>query len=418
MGLAERLRQVLESLRQHPRRVAASAMGVFWGAAGMLVLMSFGTGFREYMRAEFDRYGPGAVLMYPAATSSGFPGYRKGVQIEISRSAIAAAARDSSGEVAALLPEHRSQERLLVEAGGRVRRLDMTASDPRFAHYRNFAIAYGRFFDATEHERRRAVAVLGHEAAEDLFGEASSAVGETLRIEGQAFELIGVAAPKSGFQYINTNRPDDRLLMLPASAAEARLGYREEAVSSLLLFPRPGVDAERAISAVLRALGPRAGFHPDDLDAVKRFDLASLLGLVDLFYAGFMAFTGIAGTITLMIGGVGIANYHLATIAERTVEIAVAKAVGARSRTLVTQVILESTLVSAGSAGLGVLLGLATCVGLILLAPPEGFPRPIVSGVTAGVTFAATLGVAIVAAVAPALRVRRIEISAALRAAA
>lgn len=417
MSLAERLRQALESLRQHPRRVAASAMGVFWGAAGMLLLMSFGAGFREYMRAELDRYGPGAVLMYPAATSSGFPGYRKGVQVEISRSAIAAAARDTRESVAALLPEHRSQGRLLVEAAGRVRRLDMTASDPRFARYRNFAIAHGRFFDAADLERGSAVAVLGSDAAEDLFGRTDSAVGQTLRVEGQAFELIGVAAPKAGFQYINTNRPDDRLLMLPASAAEARLGYREEAVSSLLLFPRPGVDAERAVSAVLRALGPRAGFHPDDVDAVKRFDLASLLSIVDLFYTGFMVFIGIAGTVTLMIGGVGIANYHLATLAERTVEIAVAKAIGARNRTLVTQAILESSLVSAGSAGLGVLLGLAAAAGLALLGPPEGFPRPIVSGTTAGVIFAATAGVAVVSAVAPALRVKRIEISAALRAA-
>ena len=82
-----------------------------------------------------------------------------------------------------------------------------------------------------------------------------------------------------------------------------------------------------------------------------------------------------------------------------------------------TQAILESTLVSAGSAGLGVLLGLATGAALALFGPSEGFPRPIISGLTAGVTFAATLAVAVVAAVAPALRVRRIEISAAVRAA-
>ncbi len=129
-----------------------------------------------------------------------------------------------------------------------------------------------------------------------------------------------------------------------------------------------------------------------------------------------MIFIGVAGTVTLLIGGVGIANVHLATLAERTVEIGVAKAIGARNRVLVVQTIVESLLVSGSTAGLGALLGVALCWALGAFTDPSVFPRPILSAVGVAVTFAAVLAVALVAALLPALQVRRMDVSAALRA--
>ena len=159
-------------------------------------------------------------------------------------------------------------------------------------------------------------------------------------MEGRGFEVIGVADRK-GRQYMNTHRPDNRLLIIPVTTAEAKLGYRKEAVSRLMLCALPGVGAADSVDAVLASLGPQAGFHPDDGDAVKWFDFAQFLDLVDLFYAGFSVFIGVAGIVTLLIGAVGIANYHLATLSERSVEIAVAKAIGATNRVLIFQTVLE-----------------------------------------------------------------------------
>ena len=102
------------------------------------------------------------------------------------------------------------------------------------------------------------------------------------------------------------------------------------------------------------------------------YDMSRSLGLIDLFYSGFMVFIGVAGTITLLIGGVGIANYHLALLSERAVEIAVAKALGARNSLLIAQTVLESLLVSTGSAGLGILLGLTGCWALSQLRSRPG----------------------------------------------
>ena len=137
--------------------------------------------------------------------------------------------------------------------------------------------------------------------------------------------------------------------------------------------------------------------------------------MLDLMHVGFTLFIGVAGTITLLVGGVGIANYHLAMLAERSVEIAVAKAIGARNRTLMLQSALESTLVSVTAAALGLSFGLAAGLGLSRLAPVGMFPVPVISGTAIGITLAALVGVAVVAALVPALRVRKLDVSTALR---
>ena len=412
----EGLRVAWESITEQPRRVAASAMGVFWGAAAIVLMLAWTTGFRDYMKAEFGRYGRGGVFIIAGITSSGFSGQRAGVRVRMSREDARRAERDHVELVEAILAEHRSQERLLVEAGGRVRRLDLAASDHRFAQYRNFQLGAGRFFSASELERRRPVAVLGHEAAAELFGEPARGVGTTLRVNGEAFELIGVFDEKSGRQYTNTNRPDNRLLVIPSTAAEARLGYDEDRISVLMAYPWPGVDPEEAFRAVVTTLAERRGFHPEDTDAVRHFDSTSSFRLLDLMHAAFSVFIGLAGTITLLVGGVGIANYHLALLAEREVEIGVAKAIGARNRTLMLQAVLESCLVAGTAAVLGLGVGLGGCAALAHLAPAEMFPVPVVSGSAIAITFVALVAVAAVSALVPALRVRRMDVSLALRA--
>jgi putative ABC transport system permease protein len=415
MTVGDHLRASIEELRVHPRRVIASGMGVFWGAAAIVLMLAWGSGFREYMRDELSRFGKACVFVMPGVTSSGYFGYRSGVHVRFSRRDAAAAERANHEEVEAIIPEHLSRERVLTEAEGQVRRLDLTATDERFAAYRAFRPAYGRSFDAADVGRRRAVAILGYEAAAALFGTASDAVGRTLRVGGHPFEIVGVAARK-GRQYFNTNRPDNRMLIVPITTAETMLGYDERNVSRLNVYPRPGIPPQRALRSVLATLGTRAGFHADDVDAVRWFDISQPARISELFYVGFMIFIGISGTLTLLIGAVGIANYQLATLAERTVEIAVARAIGARGRVIIVQTVIDSLIVSGGTILLGVLLGLAGCLALATLPPPGMFPVPVISLPTVVVTGVATLGVTLIAALVPALRVRRVDVATALRA--
>ena len=415
MDWREHLRQIAESLADHPKRVAASAMGVLWGAAAIVLMLAWGTGFRDYMKRELGSYGRPMVFVFPALTSSGFEGVRKGVPVRFERDDARLLEHENHELLEAVLAEHTSEERFLVDTPeGHARRFDVSGVEARYGELRSFRLGNGRFFDESDVAHARAFAVLGFDAAVDLFGSAEAAVGARVRIGGRPFEVIGVA-DKKGRQYTNTNRPDNRLVLVPITAAEAHLGFKKEAVSRLLVFPRPGVGGEEAFRAAAKTLAPLAGFHPDDPDAVKHFDLSKMLGLVDLFYAGFMIFIGIAGSLTLAIGGIGVANYQLATLAERAMEIAVARAIGARARTVVAQTALEALAVAGGAAIAGVLLGLAGCLALATLPPPGMFPAPIVSPVVVGITVSALLAVAAAASILPALRVRQMDVASVLR---
>jgi putative ABC transport system permease protein len=416
MDIREHWLQAFESLAANPRRALASALGVFWGAAATVLMLAWGAGFQEFMRVELGRYGRASILVIPGVSSSGFPGYRAGVPIRATRDDAAAAERSNSELVEAVVTEYWSRERVRVERAGRVRRLDLTATDPRFPELRKFGLAAGRFFDPADLERADAVAVLGFEAARDLFDAPAAAIGRRVRIEGVPFQVIGVFDAKSGRQYINTNRPDNRLLVVPQTTAETRLGFRKDGDRVFIVYPRPGVDSKFALREVVASLARRSGFHPDDVDAVRSFDLSQLLGFVDLISAIFTGFIGVAGTLTLLVGGLGIANYQLSLLAERSVELGVARALGARTRTLIVQVALESLLVSIGAALVGVGLGLGVCAALARLVPADLLPAPIVSGAAAAITTAALVGVALVATVVPALRVRKTDVGLALRA--
>jgi putative ABC transport system permease protein len=411
----EALSQALETLSEHPRRVVASAMGVFWGAAAIVVLMSYGAGLGEFARTEWGRFAEDFIMVRSGLTGEGHPDYRKGVWIRIDRRDIQKVEEELHELAKAILPEHLSERELLVEAATRVRRLHLSATDHRFAVYRNFDMGWGRFYDREDVALGRAVAVLGHDAASYLFEAPEAAIGQRIRVEGLPFEVIGVARRK-GRQYSNVNRPDNELLLIPITAAEKRLGFSPEALGRVWIFRRPKVSSERVLDAFRSRLGPRTGFHPEDEDAIKVFDGSVYSDVFGLFARGFMLFVAVAGVITLLIGGVGIANYQLAILAERTAEIAVAKAIGARNRVLVAQTLLESTLVSAGASLSGCGLGLLVCAGIEFAISAERFPVPVVSPAVLLVAFFSVCGVAIVAGALPAARVRQMEISAALRA--
>lgn len=416
MAPRDLLAACFEALADHPRRTIASSLSVFWASAAILVLLAWGSGFRSLMEEELGRYGQGGLRVRPGITSSGFPGFRSGRRVAWTLEDIEVSARGHGDRIEALLPEYASEtDRLpLVEAEGRVRRLPISAVDDRWAGYRNFQVSEGEFFGRSDVERARPVAVLGYDAAEALFEGQEDVVGRTVRIDGQPFRVVGVAASK-GRQYIDPERPDDNLLIVPITAAEKRLGY-DERTPYFTLIARPGVNSEAALAALLTTLGPRASFHPEDDDAVRWNDTSELLGVIDLLAAGFFGFVAFAGTITLLVGGVGIANLQLTSLAERSVEIATAKAVGARDRTLVLQAVLEALIVAGGASLLGTLTGLATCSTLGALLPPGLFPAPQITWPVLLVSGLGFAGVAVAASVMPALSVRRIDVSAALRA--
>jgi ABC-type antimicrobial peptide transport system permease subunit len=413
MDVREALEQATDAVLEHPRRSIGAGVGTFLGAAILTVLLAWSSGFRDFMRGELMSYGRGSLWLTPRATSSDFPGFRGGVAVRFARRDLELAESSSVDAVEAVLPQHQSRERMLAEVEGTYRQVDVSGVDPRFFALRSFEVEHGHLFTARDLESFRPVAVLGAEIAAALFGSGRDAIGGRVRIEGHAFEVVGVTRRKSR-QYINPSRPDNELVIVPITSAESRLGFDAENVHRVDIYPRSGAEPERALDAVLAVLGPRSGFSPRDTSAYQWADTARLVRLTDAMYLGFTVFLSLCGVIILAIGGVGIANHQLTVLGERSVELAVARALGARRRDLILVISIESLLLSLSAALSGVIAAAAACLIAGALIPSD-VPTPRVTHVVLGITALALVVVTAVATLIPVSRITKEEVAVGLR---
>ena len=237
---------------------------------------------------------------------------------------------------------------------------------PDYETVRNANVAEGEFINQDHMLGRAAVALLGPDTAETLFGRSAGVTGELIRIEGQPFRVIGVLEAKGGSGF---NNPDDQVLV-PLTTGQSRLFPRSQdrvdMIIAQAISPEGVGTAAEEISAVLR-LRHRSAIGEDDFTVFTQQDFIataqSITGVLTIFLGG------IAG-ISLLVGGIGIMNIMLVSVTERTREIGLRKAVGARKRDLMIQFLAESSLLSLFGGVIGILLGwgLSQLVGAIAAA--------------------------------------------------
>jgi len=237
---------------------------------------------------------------------------------------------------------------------------------PEHQSVRNITMLEGEFISEVHMLGRSAVVVLGPDVAENLFGRREGLTGESVRIEGQPFRVIGVAEPKGGSGF---NNPDDQVYV-PMTTAETRLMPRRRGNVDMIIAQAISADdvarAQEEIGAILRTRH-RSAIGEDDFTIFTQQDFLdtarTVTGVLTIFLGG------IAG-ISLLVGGIGIMNIMLVSVTERTREIGLRKAVGARKRDILIQFLAESSLLSllGGVIGIGLGWALATLVGAIATA--------------------------------------------------
>jgi putative ABC transport system permease protein len=238
---------------------------------------------------------------------------------------------------------------------------------PEYEHVRNTPVSEGGFITEGHILGRSAVVLLGTDVAEDLFGRTSGLEGETVRIEGQPFRVIGVLEEKGGSSF---GSEDDQVLV-PMTTAQSRLLRRStrDRVDVIYLQAVSAEDVPRASEEVAQILRTRhrTAIGADDFTIFNQQDFldvaASITGVLTIFLGGIAA-------ISLLVGGIGIMNIMLVSVMERTREIGLRKALGARKRDILIQFLTESSLLSLIGGLLGIALGwgIAALVGQIAAA--------------------------------------------------
>jgi putative ABC transport system permease protein len=336
-------------------RSSLTVLGVVIGVTAVISLMSIGKGSQAAITSNIESLGTNLIFVRPgASTSAGVSGGQGSAASLTLEDAYALADPTLAPAVAGVAPEVDTFAQVI--AGRNNTRTQVVGVTPEYQFVRNFPVAEGSFITNANVQSRSMVVVLGSSVAETLFGQVS-AVGQSVRISGLQFKVIGVLQSKGGTGFGNA----DDVMLAPITTVQARLSRQRTATGAqnvqtinVQAVSAKQVDAAiQQVSAILRQRH-RIVVGDDDFTVTSQQDTITALQQSTQVWVVFLG--AIAG-ISLLVGGIGIMNIMLVSVTERTREIGIRKAVGAKRRDILLQFLVEAALLSLTGGGIGVLVG-------------------------------------------------------------
>ena len=355
------VREAIAGITRNRMRAGLSMLGISWGIVSVVMLLAYGQGFDEALLRGFQgAFSDGVTIMFPAQTSMQAGGERAGRRIRLR-----IADAEAVGElplVKAWSPEYMQDVAVmwdLKQVTARARGVS-----PAYGTIRSQPAASGRFIDAEDVRLQRRVGFLGSEIARRVFGNVP-AVGQTVRLRGMAFQVVGVQREK--VQLSNYGRPDKESVFIPYTTA-GQLWNTEYLSNIVYQAMDPTLDAKVKMQ-VKEVLGRRLHFNPADERAFRTFGSAESQKIIGGIVFGLKLVLTFIGVLTLAIGGVGVMNIMFVSVQERTREIGLRKALGARRSAILLQFLLEGlTTTFAGGA-----VGVAISYLLVWMLSPRPF---------------------------------------------
>jgi putative ABC transport system permease protein len=358
-------RNLFRDLIRQPLRTVLTLSGVVWGTFSVVLLIAFGDSVSKSQIKRFHGMGEGIVLVFPSRTTLPWQGFVKGKPVRVTPEEVEAIPEKVPG-IEFISPEFVGSR--IISYGRKEYRNTVRGVNPQFERMRNTIAEKGRFIDPEDMQARKRVCMIGDVLATDLFGT-EEPVGKTILIDGVPFKVVGLMRKKQQNSNYNGQR-DERCAFIPWTTFSSLYGYKY--VSNFIFRPMELGRTKPVTEDIKRHLGKLIGFNPADPDALGIWDTMEFEKQFTTFFLAFTVFLGIIGSFTLLVGGVGVASIMRVVVDERTREIGVKLAVGARRRTILWQFFSESLVIMllGGLIGFGLSAGVLQAVKAV---PAGGF---------------------------------------------
>lgn len=372
----ELFKEFFFDLKAHRTRALLTIIAITWGTIAVVLLLSFGKGLGHQAEQGLINAGNRIMILYGGETGMPFEGIPKGRKIRMVEED-AEMLRAGIPAIAMISPQYRETVRLTYKKISS--NTECEGVNPLFEEMRRMYPAVGgRFLNEFDVAQQRRVIVLGSKIVSEIFGD-EKAVGKQLLVDGMPFTLIGIIQPK--IQTSMNNGPDSYRAIIPFSTF--RTMYGPKRVNSIVVRPVDPTKQAEIKKEIFRVLARKYHFNPDDERTLFIWDFIENEKMGEKISLGITIFLFSVGFLTLLIAGVGVANVMYVVVKERTREIGIKLAVGARRSYILAQFISEALLLSFIGGALGLLFSWSV-VSVVLLIPSDDGPmqflgKPILS---------------------------------------
>jgi putative ABC transport system permease protein len=393
MSLWESFKTAWQSIFANKMRSSLTMLGIVIGVLAVVLLVALGQGFQTSMTATFESMG--ASALYVSSSSDRSLTTVRHLTFEDAEALQDPVLAPSLGAVSPTLTQMVS-----ASYGNNSINVQVTGVMPNILDIRNYELENGRFLNDTDINNRQNVAVLGYQAAADLFGT-ESPLGKSIRIAGSRYQVVGTFKKMGGFA-------GDSYILMPLPTMQSRI-TGGNTVQQIAVKAKNSENVDAAIAEITAIMRARHYIKSGTTDDFSIRDMREILNTMQQNLATFSIFLSSVGAISLLVGSIGIMNIMLVSVSERTREIGIRKAIGAKRRDILVQFLIEAAAISFTGGIIGLALGVAVSMLMGNLDMGGTTISAEISPSIVALALGVAIGTGLVSGTYPAMRAARMD---------
>lgn len=397
--------EIWQTITRNKTRSLITAFGVAWGMFMFVILLGIGKGFETGLSQNIGDVATNSMFVFADRTSKPYKGLNPGRFWELSNEDITLLKSEipEIKNISGIIFTGRDNKTTYKERSGE---FFIRGEDENYNKIEGRKILYGRVINHWDVQEKRKMCVIGDKVYDQLFDPGTDPVGKSISIEGIYYDIVGVVKPSGN---VNMGGDGGSTIAIPTTTAQQLYG-RGNSLDMLAIEVGPNTKIQKIEKKVESILKVKYKIAPDDEKAVGSFNIQEVFLMFHYLFVGINILIWIVGIGTLLAGVIGISNIMLVSVKERTHEIGIKRALGAKPKSITTQIMLESLTLTFIAGFVGLFIGLLVLVGMESVIPPsEGFANPTISFTMTLITILVIIIAGLLSGILPAMNSIKIK---------